>query len=457
MIAVIAACVFGSLINQTSAAAAEPTQVEPPLRLTVAPAGAERLRGWLTSYDDTGFAMKTASGEVARVAWRDLPSERVMWVQEKILDRGDARGWFILAAMLYPREDGRAPGELALRRALNADPGLASKAERLRDGEPVDIDEPEPETPSSPEDGHRHADGNAGGQGEGGPVAIGELESQFWGELSEELMAQSVEDIKARMAEAQRVLNQRLPLYEEASDYFLFYSDLPPREAKQWAGLLDKMYDRLCKIFDLEQGKNIFRGRGLIIVFRHELDYHRYQAMVHGMLGSEGTAGLCRSFGDGHVEVTFFKQNNDLDFARVLVHEAVHAFVHRYRSYPFVDSWINEGLAEYVSSALVDNSGFGDTSWSRSLEFGKQSLRDRKSFGGNSFFYASHIDGWQYPLAHMLTAFMIQQDGQRYRAFINAIKDGKKWDVAMEEDYGVELETLVEAFGRSLKIRDLKP
>lgn len=439
-------------------ASAAEVLVDPPVKLTVAPEDGERLRGWLTSYDDDGFAMKTAEGQSERVLWEALPPDRVMWVQEKILERGDARGWFVLAGHLYPREDGRPHAEKALRRALNADAGLESKAQRLRRGEAVDIDEPEEvEAPDEHGPGHAGHGPEGGGQGEGGPVSIGDVQSQFWGELSDELMADSVEEIKVKMIEAQKTLNQRLPLYEDASEYFLFYSDLPPREARQWAGLLDKMYERLCKIFDIDSQKNIFRGRGLIVVFKYELDYHRYQALVHGMTSSQGTAGLCRSFGDGHVEVTFFKQDNELDFARILVHEAVHAFNHRYRSYPFLDSWINEGLAEYVASALVDNSGFGESTYAQWIDQGKRSLRELKTFGGNSFFYASHIEGWQYPLAHMLTAFMIQQDGNRYRAFIDAIKDGKKWDDAMEEDYGVALGDLVEAFGRSLKIRDLQP
>jgi len=442
----------------SGSATAAQTEAHPPIKITVMPEGGERLRGWLVRYSDTGLTMKTAEGETARVAWKDLPTDRVMWVQEKLLDRDDARGWFVLAGLLYPREDGRVDAELALRRALRADPGLEAKAQRLRLGESVDVDEPdaEPEDAAAEPQPHQHG-GESHASGEGGPVAVGDIQSQFWGELSEELMASSVEEIKANMLEAQKKLNQRLPVYEDASDYFLFYSDLPPREARRWAGLLDKMYDRLCTIFEIKKGTNIFRGRGLIVVFEHELDYHRYQALVHGMTGSQGTAGLCRSFGNGHVEVTFFKQNNELDFARVLVHEAVHAFVHRYRSYPFVDSWINEGLAEYVASALVDHSGFGESGYAQWLDQGERALREGKTFGGHSFFYASHIDGWQYPLAHMLTAFMIQQDGSRYRAFINAIKDGKNWDDALAEDYGVELEKLVEAFGLSIRIRDLKP
>lgn len=434
-------------------------EVDPPVKLTVTPIGGERLRGWLTVYDDLGFTIKTVDEETPRVTWDELPPERVMWVQEKLLSRDDARGWFVLGAMLYPREEGRPHADLALRRAVNAEPGLASKVDRVRSGEMVDYDEkPETQEAVEQDDHPEHGGGNNGdGAGQGGPVAVGDIQAQFWGELSDELMASSVEEIKVKMVEAQKTLNQRLPLYEDASDYFLFYSDLPAKEARQWAGLLDQMYEQLCKIFGLEKGRNIFRGRGLIIVFQHELDYHRYQVLVHGMTGSQGSLGLCRSYGNGHVEVTFFKQRDELDFARLLVHEAVHAFNHRYRSYPFLDSWINEGLAEHVASSLVDNSGFGESTHARAIDYGLRSLRERRNFGGNSFFYASHIEGWQYPLAHMLTSFMIKQDGKRYQAFINAIKDGKNWDDAMEEDYGVPLEDLVDAFGRSLKIRDLKP
>ena len=431
--------------------------VDPPVRITVQPADSERLRGWLNAYDDDGFAMKTVDEQAVRVTWDSLPPDRVMWVQEKVLERDDARGWFTLGSMLYNREDGRRDAECALQRALNAEPGLAGKIERVRNGEVVAYDEPEPETQATEDDHPEHHGGGHGGSGQGGPVSVGNVQAQFWGDLTDELMASSVEELKAEMIEAQKTLNQRLPLYEDASDYFLFYSDLPPREARRWAGLLDQMYDRLCKIFDLEKGKNIFRGRGLIIVFKNERDYHRYQRLVHNMQGSEGTAGLCRSYGNGHVEVTFYKHNNDFDFARVLVHEAVHAFVHRYRSYPFVPSWINEGLAEYVSSSLIALRGRGERSYAGWVGHGLRSLRERRNLGGNSFFYTSHIDSWQYPVAHLLTAFMTDQDGKRYQAFINAIKDGKKWDKALEEDYGVELEDLVAAFGRSLRIRDLKP
>ncbi|MEM9418563.1 MAG: hypothetical protein AAGA25_05830 [Planctomycetota bacterium] len=436
---------------------AESVEVDPPVKLTVAPNGGERLRGWLTQYDEVEFTMKTVEGDTTQIEWDALRPDRVMWVQEKFLARDDARGWFTLGAMLYPREDGQKLAENAWKRALRIEPGLASKIDRVRDGELVDYDEPEPEETIEEEPGHTHNhDHGEGGSGRGGPVTVGDIQTQFWGDLSDELMASSVEALKAEMVEAQKKINLRLRLYEDASDYFLFYSDLPPKEARQWAGLLDQMYDRLSKIFGLEKGKNIFLGRGLIIAFEYESDYHNYFRRVH-QFDSRGSLGLCLSYGTGKSEVALFKQRSDLDFARVLVHEAVHMFNHRYRSHPILPNWVNEGLAEHVSSGLVDNSGFGESSLARSIDYGLSLLRQQKTLGGNSFFYAANIEAHHYPMAQLLTTFMIKQNGKRYQAFINAIKDGKRWEDALEEDYGVQLEPLIDAFGRSLKIRDLKP
>ncbi|MEM1107223.1 MAG: hypothetical protein AAGH99_00855 [Planctomycetota bacterium] len=438
-------------------AVAEIIEVDPPIKMIVRPDGGERLRGSLTAYNKAGFTMKLEDDSTQRVAWDALPPDRVMKIQEKFLSPDDARGWFQLGVMLYGREDGRREAERALRRAVNAEPDLEGKAERVRQGEAVPYDEAEAAEPESntTDGGHTHVgDGPAG---RGGPVSVGTLQSEFWGELSEEVMSSSVDQLKQHMVEAQQKINLRLPLYKDASEFFLFYTDLPPAEARRWAGLLDKMYARLCDIFGLDPQQNVFRGRCLIVIFQREANYHRYQALVHGMLNSQGSAGLCRSYLDGRVEVTMFKQRSDLDTARVLVHEAVHGFNHRYRSHPYLVSWINEGLAEYVSSGLVENSGFGQSNFARSVNQGLRDLRARKSLGGNSFFHTSHIDGWQYPVAQLLTEYMIRQSGPRYRDFINAIKDGKHWETALKEDYGVSVEKLVDAFGNSIRIRGLRP
>ncbi|MEM6459780.1 MAG: hypothetical protein AAF710_10365 [Planctomycetota bacterium] len=435
---------------------AAPGEVQPPLRTMVTLTDGTRIRGWLQAYDDEGFDFRTSDNQEMRVAWADVPAERVLGLHERLLERGDAEGWFNLARRLLRRDDGADPGERALRRAVRAEPAIEGKADRLRAGEDVAFHDPDASLTDGPPEttgGDAETSGGAGG----GPITAGELQAQFWGELSDEVMADSVAQLKAKMIEAQRLIGRPLVLHEEHSDYFLFYSDLPPREAAQWARLLDDMYDRLCEIFGIDEGTNVFRGRGLITVFARQEDFQRYHALVHNLPNTDNYLGLCWSFGDGHVDVTFFKQEDRLNFARVLVHEAVHAFVHRYRSYPHVPSWINEGLAEYVAHGLVEERGFGESDYARNLDHAVRLLRQIRTLGGASFFYSSHIQGWQYPVAQLLTDFMIRSNRKRYRAFIDAIKDGKPWDRALVEDYGVTVERLVDAFGQDQRIRDLRP
>src|SRR5690606_17365852 len=136
------------------------------------------------------------------------------------------------------------------------------------------------------------------------------------------------------------------------TDYFLFYTDLDRREAERWGALLDRMYDRLCDLFGVARGTNIWRGKCLIFVFRDPQDYYRFEAQVHGQPGDD-TAGRCWQFGDGRVHITFYRQPHESRFAHVLVHEAVHGFLHRYRSPARIPSVWNEGLAEVIAGELV--------------------------------------------------------------------------------------------------------
>lgn len=421
-----------------------------PIAMTIVVDGSP-LRGKIVSVDEATFGFESADGQTAAYPWQQLPASRVLAVHSKVLERNDGVGWFRLAMLLFEMDDGQTAAESALRRATAADPTLEEQAQKLRNGEPVNLDGPiENNDPNRNADGPEH---DHGGSGESGPVSVGEIQSRFWGPLPAELMASSVEELKGRAEATQQAMNLRLVLYEKASDYFLFYTDLPADEAVKWAGLLDRMYDRLCETFGIEKGTNIFRGKALIYVFRNQQDYHRFHSDVQGRQGTENTGGLCVSYGNGHVEISFYRPDDEMRFAHVLVHEAVHGFVHRYRNHPHVVSWANEGLAEYIASNLVPQRRASQDT----LRYVQQELEQRGSLGGDTFWGENNIQGWQYPVAQLMCEFMIAQDKQRYKAFINAIKDGKPWPQALEEDYGVTPERLAFGFGSKIGVRNLRP
>jgi hypothetical protein len=77
--------------------------------------------------------------------------------------------------------------------------------------------------------------------------------------------------------------------------------------------------------------------------------------------------------------------------------------------------------------------------------------------GLKGFFTAPSIEFPQYPIARTFTEFMIRQNKRGYVEFINGIKDGMTWEDALQDKYGVTLDQLVNAYGISMTVANLKP
>jgi len=268
--------------------------------------------------------------------------------------------------------------------------------------------------------------------------------------------------LKTFAEEAAKKLNKPLQLHE--TKYFLFYSDLPPQDSRNWAGLLDRMYGKLAELFGVERDAragagsavspssgrgdyaNVWDGKALVFVFQSADDYRRFQLVIHNT--DPGTsAGMCHCFGDGRVHIAFYRQPDQLTFAHVLVHESVHGFIHRFRTPAVVPSWANEGLAEVIAAELVPQPGRPKE---RELA-SKMGLQSRPELGG--MFEAKHIQPWQYPVAETLCSYMIQQNRRGYVDFIVGIKDGLTWEQSLEQRYKAPRDRLVAAYRGSLGLK----
>jgi hypothetical protein len=259
-----------------------------------------------------------------------------------------------------------------------------------------------------------------------GPAMIGAAQKRMWGKLTPAEQAQAVAELKAFAMDTPKGKAGALRLNE--TRYFLFYSDLPDKEAQNWSSLLDRMYSLLASLFDVSG--NIFRGKALIFVFSKEQDYMDYQKQVEGV-DAKGSAGMTNSYGSGMVHISFFRQKQELEFAHVLVHESTHGFVHRYRSPIRLPSWASEGLAEQIASELVPIKG--EDAWLKDV-----TRKELKMHGGvgKDFFDVQHIAAWQYPVAESFTRLMITENRSGYVRFINGIKDGISVDDALAKKYG---------------------
>jgi hypothetical protein len=83
-------------------------------------------------------------------------------------------------------------------------------------------------------------------------------------------------------------------------------------------------------------------------------------------------------------------------------------------------------------------------------------LQEHRSLGGD-FFSAEPIHDWQYGVASSLNRLLLQTDRQSYVRFIDGLKEGLKWPVALQQAYNGTPEQLVKQYGQSIGVPDLRP
>ena len=441
------------------AARAERVELEKPVQVSTIKADKTRVEGKLVAYDDDGFELARGGGKTVTVKWSEMGPPGVFNILTSIVGpKAGGEDWVEVGRTMLRVEGGGPFADKAFDRALKADPKLKEEVEAARQ------EKPSPEggeaasatADGAAPDGAAPTGAGAGAGTAGGPQMIGAAQAGAWPPLTEEQRAKKVEELKAFAADAGTKLKKELLLRE--TKYFLFYSDLPVDEAQNWAGLLDRMYARLAELFAVPReakspgaGRgdyaNVWLGKALVFVFQNPDDYRRFQMVVHKTPAGP-SAGMCHCFGDGRVHIAFYKQQDELTFAHVLVHESVHGFIHRFRTPAHVPSWANEGLAEVIASELVPRKG---RATERQL-IAKQQLESRgEDMGG--LFTVKHIEGWQYPVAETMCAYMIQQNKRRYVDFIVGIKEGLTWEQSLEQRYKAPRDRLVRAYRASLGLK----
>ena len=257
-------------------------------------------------------------------------------------------------------------------------------------------------------------------------------------------------EMKQWSANAMRKMGVRLRLVE--TDYVLFYNDLDPTEATKRARLLDRTYLSLCRDFNLPKNVNIWYGKAVVFAFEHKTDWVAMEQIVFKNAKAKESTGFCHNSKRGDVVITAYRQRDESRFAAVLVHEATHGFLHRYRSQTVVPNWVSEGLAEAVSQSIVPVARYHESREKRAIA----ELHTRGSIG-KQYFTCQQIEDWQYGASMSLTKFMIRSNHQRYVAFINGLKDGMPWQESLERNYGTSVEKLINAYGQSVGIKGLRP
>lgn len=275
--------------------------------------------------------------------------------------------------------------------------------------------------------------------------------AHLWPELTAEENAEAVAEYKTFLDEV-RQASPQLPwnLYE--TRYYLFFTDMPQAQIAGYVTYLDAMYTQLCKAFGVPEGKNIWRGKCVILAFVDKENFYAFEQKYYNH-DAVGAQGLCHSHGDGKVIMSCYRGDNPTFFGVVLVHETSHGFVHRVKSSARVPSWVNEGIADWIAQAVVTS----DKEVQRRQQEGITRIRQTGSVGTNFLADDASIEAWQYGLATNMVTFLLKLDGKQYREFIDGIKEGIPPEDSLQKSYGMNYEQFLIRYGQSVGVPQLRP
>ena len=166
---------------------------------------------------------------------------------------------------------------------------------------------------------------------------------------------------------------------------------------------------------------------------------------------SSNIYGLCHLSPNGEVVIACYRGNDPNDFGQMLVHETSHGFIHRYKTKAQLPNWVDEGMADLIGAEMVPAS----TAVQEPRAQGQPTAAERRSLGG--MLSAKRIEAWQYGVASSLNRFLLQTNRESYVRFIEALKEGMKWEEALREAYGSTPDELLAHYGRWISVADLRP
>ncbi|MCL2639886.1 MAG: hypothetical protein FWD53_03480 [Phycisphaerales bacterium] len=219
------------------------------------------------------------------------------------------------------------------------------------------------------------------------------------------------------------------------------------------------MYELLCKQFAIKPEPVVWVDKLPIFAFSTKAQYISFcnvigkgdlGARTAGFMSTSGVAGhayiaVCSSFQRQSATGQLTDAYDPSWFGELMVHEGTHAFMTRYLTSRRLPTWLNEGIAEYMSGTLIKNS-----------EADRRRVRALQAFVAGSYNPMSVFDevktgGHDYGMAYALTSYLIQKDASAFRNFVQLIKRGTPEEEALKLAYKTDHASLVNSMRAAIK------
>ena len=224
--------------------------------------------------------------------------------------------------------------------------------------------------------------------------------------------------------------------------HFYLCTEWPASDDKPITETIERLYDELCKQFNIPDGKHIWPGRLYVFTFEHRKSFGKfYQAATGKDTNVERVGGLGGYTGSlNYIMInspsTAYKKSSDRlnAFLAVMVHEAAHTFVQQAHGKGYIQNWVNEGIAESMAQLIVKQ---GPTRQKYALAM--KHLAAGKTIDQKLLFDSKNIplDPVYYGVCNGLVQLLAKIDSKKFEQFFKAMKAGKSDAQALKDIYNL--------------------
>ena len=245
---------------------------------------------------------------------------------------------------------------------------------------------------------------------------------------------------KGRLGRINEGLSLRLRTSE--TPHFLVFSDADTKVTSRFVKWSEALYDSLRERFGIPKRQRIWHGKCIVLVFRGRAEFNGYaRTFDRHDAGRAGAYFAVEGHGpDGPhlVHMAFpLDQRDDRRLQELLAHEGTHAFFEVYRKPGRLPLWLHEGLAEYMTT--VNDRALRGAKWPAAERAAKSRASLRGLFAREA---GETLSLGEYAAAFTLVDLLLDAGRDRFRLFIDGLKDGQPQDAALRATYGFDLREL---------------
>lgn len=269
---------------------------------------------------------------------------------------------------------------------------------------------------------------------------------EIWNSHTESELNTFVAEEKAFLAKVGEHFS-RLPMKMYETKYFLFFTNMPPDQIGPYLRNLDAMNEQLGTAFGFPPGRNIWKGKAVVIAFIEQRDFLEFERVFMDYpIAANSFQALCHSFRNGRVVVGCWRGDDPIGFATTLVHETAHGYIHRYMTSANVLSWLNEGIADWIAQAAVARS----TETRLRQQVAMQRVRQLGGLDASFFGVTTEtIESWHYGVSSAVVQILLDAGAENFRLFIDGIKEGRTWEESLMRAYRLSPAQLISHYNRA--------